>query len=192
MCVTHKIKIPQRWTLDRDADRTYYMLLAMKKARTYCTVLYCTLKTWKVSPPFSRSRTAGPATAYRAMFSVLQHPAPRTRHCSFCACCCVSYLRDAQYCLSKTWWGQSEIFDSFPRRWPPDSTCFRIFVSLTSASELLIQVFQTGEISVGFLQLSCQKRCQNLTNWTLSKWISSGSSLGSRTFPGCFFTFKVK
>lgn len=37
MCVTHKIKIPQRWTLDRDADRTY-AARNMKKARTYRTV----------------------------------------------------------------------------------------------------------------------------------------------------------
>lgn len=169
------------------------MLLAIWRKRVR-TVLYCTLKTWKVSPPFSRSRTAGPAAAYRAMFSVLQYPAPRTQHCSFCLCCCVSYLRGAQYCLSKTR-GQSEIFDSFRRR-PPELVVFsQRFVSLTSASELVIQVFQMEENSVGFTILSKafkvrEENFQNPSNRTLSKWISSGSSLSFRTIPGCFLHSK--
>lgn len=130
MCATHKIKIPQRWTLDRDADRTYAARNDMKKARTYRTVLYCTLKTWKVSPLFSRSRTAGPAAAYRAMFSaLLQHPAPRTQHSSFCAAAYLSYVTLNILC-PKLDEGKARFSIRFVEDFP-NSSCFRSDSSLS-------------------------------------------------------------
>lgn len=157
MCVSHKIKIPQISTLDRDAGRTYAARNEKKRVRT---VLYCTLKTWKVSPPFSRSRTAGPAAAYQAMFSVLQHPAPRTQNCSFCLCCCVLFVT-LNIVRPKLGEGKARFLIRFVEDLPTRRV-FGRFVSLTSANELVIQVFQIGRDLRWFsLQLSCQKHCQN-------------------------------
>lgn len=192
MCVTHEIKIPQRSTLDLDANRTY---AARNEESAY--VLYCTAH-WRHGKWVRRSLGLG------------QPVRRRTEPCS--PCCSIRRrghrtVHSALLRIHRTWrsnivcpnpwWGQSEIFDSFRRR-PRELVVFsQRFVSLTSANELVIQVFQMEENSVGFTILSKalkvrEENFQNPTNWTLSKWISSGSSLSFRTFPGCFFTFKVK
>lgn len=158
------------------------------------TVLYCTLKTWKVSP-FSRSRTAGPAV-YRAMFSVLQHPAPRTQHCSFCAATSISYVTLNIVCPKLE--GKAR----FSIRFVKDSSQLVVFsqIRFSHVSERAgnssvsngrdLRWFSPTILSKAFKVR--EKNFQNPTNWTLSKWISSGSSLSFRTFPGCFFTLKVK
>lgn len=150
MCVTHKIKIPQRSTLDRDANRTYAARNEESAYVPYCTVHWRHGK-WVRSlglgqpvrqctepcSPCCSIRRRGHSTvhsvllrSYRTSRSILSVQNSRAK-------------RDFRFASSKT---------------PRNSSCFRRFVSLTSASELVTQVFPMEEISVGFLQLSCQKR----------------------------------
>lgn len=191
VCVTHEIKIPQRSTLDRDANRTY---AARNEESAY--VPYCTVH-WRHGKWVRRSLGLGQPVRRR-----------RTEPCS--PCCSIRRrghstvhsvllrtVRDAQYCPFKTWRGQSEIFDSFRRR-PPDSSCFRqIRLSHVSERAGNSSVSNRKRSPLGFSNYLVksvvklrEENFQNPTNWTLSKWI--GSSLSFRTFPGCFFTFKVK
>lgn len=191
MCVTHKMKIPQRWTLDRDANRTY---AARNEESAY--VPYCTVH-WRHGKWVRRSLGLGQPVQRR-----------RTEPCSPC-CSSIrrrghSTVHSVLLRIYRTW--RSILSVQNLMRAKRD---FRFVSSKTSRLVVFSQI-RLSHVSerAGNSSVSNRKRSpsvfsnylvesfhevreenfQNATNWTLSKWISSGSSLSFRTFiPWLFF-----